>query len=53
MKSFFLKFCLFFEKKSDFQAKMLIFGGKISFYDFCELFNLLRSTCLEKALHLS
>ena len=32
---------------------MLIFGGKISFYDFCELFNLLRSTFLEKALHLS
>ena len=32
---------------------MLIFGGKISFYDFYELFNPLRSTFLEKALHLS
>ena len=52
MKSF-SKILFIFEKKSDFPAKMLIFGGKISFYGFCELFNLLRSTFLEKALHLS
>ena len=50
MKSFFLNFVYFLKKKSDFPTKLLIFGGKISCYDFCELFNLLRSTFLEKAL---
>ena len=42
-----------FLKKIRFSRQNVNFGGKISFYDFCELFNLLRSTFLEKALHLS